>query len=74
MVLALQAAGFTGPEALRAAEVEPGEPGPNRVRIAVRFAGVDPADAKLLRGAFGRTRSALALVESGGAGGTVVPR
>ncbi|WP_258065243.1 NADP-dependent oxidoreductase [Rathayibacter sp. AY2B3] len=56
MVVAMQAEGFDGPEALRAVEVDPGEPGPGRVRIAVRAAGVNPADAKLLRGMFGRGR------------------
>ncbi|PPH69250.1 alcohol dehydrogenase [Rathayibacter rathayi] len=56
MVVAMQAEGFDGPEALRAVEVDPGEPAPGRVRIAVRAAGVNPADAKLLRGVFGRGR------------------
>ncbi|QHC56892.1 zinc-binding dehydrogenase [Rathayibacter tanaceti] len=52
----MQAEGFDGPEALRAVEVDPGEPGAGRVRIAVRAAGVNPADAKTLRGVFGRGR------------------
>ncbi|ROQ04226.1 NADPH:quinone reductase-like Zn-dependent oxidoreductase [Rathayibacter sp. PhB93] len=57
MVLAMQAVEFGGPEALHAVTVEPGEPGPGRVRIRVRAAGVNPADAKLLRGLFGRGRT-----------------
>ncbi|PPF65310.1 alcohol dehydrogenase [Rathayibacter tritici] len=52
----MQAEGFDGPEALRAVQVDPGEPALGRVRIAVRAAGVNPADAKLLRGMFGRGR------------------
>lgn len=57
MVLAMQADDFEGPAALRPVEVDPGEPGPGRVRLRVRAAGVNPADAKLLRGAFGRGRT-----------------
>lgn len=57
MVLAMQADGFEGPAGLRPVEVDPGEPGPGRVRVRVRAAGVNPADAKLLRGAFGRGRT-----------------
>ncbi|QHC60601.1 zinc-binding dehydrogenase [Rathayibacter sp. VKM Ac-2760] len=52
----MQAQDFDGPAALRAVTVDPGEPGPGRVRIRVRAAGVNPADAKLLRGLFGRGR------------------
>ncbi|MBO0984595.1 NADP-dependent oxidoreductase [Rathayibacter sp. SD072] len=42
---------------LRPAEVELGEPGPGSVRIRVRAAGVNPSDAKLLSGVFGRGRT-----------------
>ncbi|WP_367948621.1 zinc-binding alcohol dehydrogenase family protein [Rathayibacter sp. VKM Ac-2857] len=57
MVLAMQADDFGGPEALRAVTVEPGDPAAGRVRIRVRAAGVNPADAKFLRGLFGRGRT-----------------
>lgn len=57
MVLAMQAEGFDGPEGLRGVEVDPGAPAAGRVRIRVRAAGVNPADAKLLRGLFGRGRT-----------------
>ncbi|KQQ04225.1 MULTISPECIES: quinone oxidoreductase family protein [unclassified Rathayibacter] len=53
MVLAMQADDFGGPAALHAVEVDPGEPGPGRVRLRVRAAGVNPSDAKQLRGVFG---------------------
>ena len=40
------AAGFGGPEVLRAIEVDVPEPGPGQVTIEVRAAGLNPADAK----------------------------
>ncbi|SMH44820.1 NADPH:quinone reductase [Rathayibacter oskolensis] len=57
MVLAMQADDFGGPAALRPVEVDPGDPGPGRVRLRVRAAGVNPSDAKLLSGVFGRGRT-----------------
>ena len=38
-------AAFGGPDVLRLTEVPDPEPGPGQVRIAVRFAGVNPVDA-----------------------------
>jgi NADPH:quinone reductase len=40
------AAGFGGPEVLRAIEVDVAEPGPGQVTVGVRAAGMNPADAK----------------------------
>ncbi|OOB89460.1 quinone oxidoreductase family protein, partial [Rathayibacter sp. VKM Ac-2630] len=56
MVLAMQADDHSG-TSLHAVEVDPGEPGPGSVRVRVRAAGVNPSDAKLLRGDFGRGRT-----------------
>ncbi|MWV58529.1 quinone oxidoreductase family protein [Rathayibacter sp. VKM Ac-2754] len=53
MVMAMQADDFGGPSALRPVEIDPGEPGPGRVRLRVRAAGVNPSDAKMLAGVFG---------------------
>ncbi|QHC65773.1 zinc-binding dehydrogenase [Rathayibacter sp. VKM Ac-2759] len=53
----MQADDFGGPSALHPVEVDPGEPGPGRVRLRVRAAGVNPSDAKLLSGVFGRGRT-----------------
>ncbi|MEU8193021.1 NADP-dependent oxidoreductase [Microbispora amethystogenes] len=36
---------YGGPEVLRVADVEPGEPGPGEIRVHVRAAGVQPFDA-----------------------------
>ena len=41
---------FGGPEVLHLAEVETPEPGPKRVRIRVRAAGVNPVDFKIRSG------------------------
>lgn len=41
---------FGGPEVLRLAEVEAPKPGPKRVRIRVRAAGVNPIDSKIRAG------------------------
>ncbi|WKK70603.1 zinc-binding alcohol dehydrogenase family protein [Rathayibacter oskolensis] len=53
----MQADDFGGPSALHPVEVDPGEPGPGRVRLRVRAAGVNPSDAKLLSGVFGKGRT-----------------
>ena len=45
---------FGGPDVLDVIESEVPAPGPDQVRISVRAAGVNPADAKLREGAFGR--------------------
>ena len=45
---------FGGPEVLDLVETETPEPGPGEVRVAVRAAGVNPADGKLREGLFGR--------------------
>src|SRR4051812_17960959 len=45
---------FGGPEVLDVVEAEVPAPGPGEVRIAVRAAGVNPADVKLREGLFGR--------------------
>jgi NADPH:quinone reductase len=43
------AAGYGGPENLQVQEVTVGEPGPGQVHVAVRAAGVNPADVKSYR-------------------------
>lgn len=43
------AAAYGGPENLRVEEIDVGEPGPGQVRVSVRAAGVNPADAKSYR-------------------------
>ncbi|SFC05650.1 NADPH:quinone reductase [Nocardioides terrae] len=45
---------FGGPEVLDLVEADVPSPGPEEVRIVVRAAGVNPADAKLRQGLFGR--------------------
>lgn len=45
---------FGGPDVLDVVEAEVPSPGPGQVRISVRAAGVNPADAKLREGLFGR--------------------
>ena len=45
---------FGGPDVLDVIASEVPAPGPDQVRISVRAAGVNPADAKLREGAFGR--------------------
>src|SRR3954462_4911053 len=45
---------FGGPDVLDVIESEVPAPEPDQVRISVRAAGVNPADAKLREGAFGR--------------------
>jgi NADPH2:quinone reductase len=45
---------FGGPDVLDVIEADVPAPGPDQVLISVRAAGVNPADAKLREGAFGR--------------------
>ncbi len=47
------AAAYGGPEVLSVVDVPTAEPGPGTARIAVRAAGVNPADYKMYSGAFG---------------------
>ncbi|GAA4837526.1 NADP-dependent oxidoreductase [Actinomycetospora corticicola] len=49
---AAQYARYGGPEVLEIVEREDPQPGPGQVRLAVRAAGVNPADWKLRTGAF----------------------
>jgi NADPH2:quinone reductase len=44
------AAAFGGPENLRVEEIDVGEPGPGKVRVSVRAAGVNAYDAKVYAG------------------------
>jgi NADPH2:quinone reductase len=52
---------FGGPEVLSVIDEPIPEPGPGEVRIAVRAAGVNPADAKSAGGAFGADPATLPL-------------
>src|SRR3954471_3894988 len=45
---------FGGPDVLDVIEADVPAPGPGQVRVSVRAAGVNPADAKLREGVFGR--------------------
>ena len=54
MATIVQARDFGGPEVLELVQVDVPDPGPEEVRIAVRAAGVNPADLKLREGLFGR--------------------
>jgi NADPH:quinone reductase len=67
------AADFGGPEALRSVEVEVPDPGSGQVRIDVRAAGLNPADAK--HKAPGQDRKLLPLPHGPGSrGGSVFDR
>jgi NADPH:quinone reductase-like Zn-dependent oxidoreductase len=55
------AAAYGGPEALEVVDEPTAEPGPGEARIAVRAAGVNPADYKSYSGAFNRDPAALPL-------------
>ena len=55
------ATGYGGPEVLSMVEVPTPELGPGQARIAVRAAGVNPADHKMYSGAFGTDPAALPL-------------
>ncbi|MDR2983514.1 MAG: NADP-dependent oxidoreductase, partial [Nocardiopsaceae bacterium] len=65
------AAAYGGPEALEVVDEPTAEPGPGEARIAVRAAGVNPADYKSYSGVFGRDPSALPLRLGSEAAGTV---
>ncbi len=54
MVTSVVAPEYGGPEVLRVIEEALPNPGPGEVRIRVRAAGLNPADAKRIRGSFGR--------------------
>jgi NADPH:quinone reductase-like Zn-dependent oxidoreductase len=53
------ATAYGGPEALRIIDEPTPHPGPGEVKVAVRAAGVNPADYKSYSGAFGRDPAAL---------------
>ncbi|HKR68891.1 MAG TPA: NADP-dependent oxidoreductase [Streptosporangiaceae bacterium] len=65
------ATAYGGPEALAVADQPTAEPGPGEAAIAVRAAGVNPADYKSYSGAFGRDPAALPLRLGSEAAGTV---
>jgi NADPH:quinone reductase-like Zn-dependent oxidoreductase len=44
---------FGGPEVLEPTESDKPEPAPGQVRLAVRVAGANPTDLKILRGFMG---------------------
>lgn len=54
MVRAVVAPEYGGPEELRVVDVEVPAPGPGHLNIRVNAAGVNPSDAKSIRGLFGR--------------------
>lgn len=54
MVRAVVAREYGGPDGLEVVDVAVPPPGPGHVNIRVKAAGVNPSDAKLLRGVFGR--------------------
>lgn len=53
MSRAVVATAYGGPEVLEVVQVDPGAPGPGRVLLEVRAAGVNPADWKGYSGAWG---------------------
>ncbi|MCU1413218.1 MAG: putative oxidoreductase [Microbacteriaceae bacterium] len=54
----MRAPAYGEPEVIEAVEIDVPLPGPGEVRIAVKAAGINPADLKLLRGMFGRNDTA----------------
>ena len=58
---AVVATAYGGPEVLDVVEVEVPPPGPGRVAVDVRAAGVNPADAKAVAGAWGADPARLPL-------------
>jgi NADPH:quinone reductase-like Zn-dependent oxidoreductase len=59
MTRAVVASGYGGPEVLEVLEEELAPPGPGEVAIAVRAAGVNPADVKAYSGVWGTDPAAL---------------
>lgn len=59
MTRVVLATAYGGPEVLTVADRPVGEPGPGQTRVAVRAAGVNPADWKSYTGAFGTDPAAL---------------
>lgn len=55
------ATAYGGPEVLALVDGDPGVPGPGQVRVAVRAAGINPADWKSYTGAFGTNPDRLPL-------------
>ena len=53
MVRTIEYRSFGGPEVLEMVEVPESAPGPGRVRIAVRAAGLNPVDWKIFSGMMG---------------------
>jgi NADPH2:quinone reductase len=68
------ASAYGGPKNLSVIDVPTGEPGPSEVRIAVRAAGVNPADYKLYSGEFGTDPAKLPLRLGVEAAGVVTGR
>ena len=68
---AVIAASYGGPEVLAVVDEPTAEPGPGEVRIAVRAAGVNPADYKSYAGTFSRDPAALPVRLGLEAAGTV---
>jgi NADPH:quinone reductase-like Zn-dependent oxidoreductase len=54
MSKAIRFSEFGGPEVLELVDVDPPQPGAGEVRVAVRAAGVNPADFKIRRGLFSK--------------------
>ena len=71
MAQAVVATAFGGTEELRLVEVDSAAPGPGEVAVAVRAAGVNPADVKLREGLFGKNESWLPLRLGSEASGVV---
>src|SRR5262245_64786036 len=65
------AAAFGGPDVLSIIEEPAAEPGPGQARIAVRAAGVNPADYKAYSGAFGADPARLPVRPGSEAAGVV---
>jgi NADPH:quinone reductase-like Zn-dependent oxidoreductase len=71
MAMVVVARDFGGPEVLALVDLPLADPGPGQVRVAVRAAGVNPIDAKVYSGAFGRDPATLPLRIGGEATGVV---
>jgi len=66
------ATAYGGPETLTIIDEATPDPGPGEVKVAVRAAGVNPADYKSYSGAFGRDPAALPRRLGAEAAGTVI--